>query len=86
MVAVVVPSGSYSLIYSLTYLDYAVNLCGARIQHCANTYSTKDTHYVTKETQTTDVTSCPAGVMHKHSQGQVTARDLGGVDDSTARD
>ena len=65
MVAVMVPSWKYSLIYGLMCLDYAVNLCGATIWHCTNTYITKDTHYITEETQTTDVASCPAGVMHK---------------------
>ena len=55
----------YSLIYDLTCLDYAANLCGATIRHCANAYGSKDAHYVTKETQTTDVTSCPVGATHK---------------------
>ena len=86
MAAVVVPSWSYSLIYDLMCLDYVANLCSATIWHCANAYGTKDAHYITKETQTTDVTSCPAGVTYKHSQGKVTARDLGSVDDSRARD
>ena len=67
-------------------LDYATNLCSTTIRLCANAYCTKDAHYITKETQTTDVTSCPAGATHKCSQGKVTARDLGGVDDSRARD
>ena len=67
-------------------LDYTANLCSATIWCCKNVYSTKGAHYVTKETQTTDVTSCPVGAMHWHSQGKVTARDLGGVDDLRARD
>ena len=67
-------------------LDYVANLCGATIWLCANAYCTKDTHYITKETQTTDVTSCPAGATRKCSQGKVTARDLGSVDNLRARD
>ena len=86
MAVVVVPSQRYSLIYSLTHFDYAANLCGAMIRHCANAYGTKDAHYITKGTQTTNVTSCPAGTMHICSQGKVTARDLGSVDDSRAGD
>ena len=78
--AVVVPSWSYSLIYGLTRLDYVVNLCGATIRCCTNAYGTEEAHYVTKGTQTTDVTSCLVGAMHKRSQGKVTARDLGSVD------
>ena len=76
-----VPSLKYSLIYSLTRLHYAANLCGATIRHCTNAYGTKDTHYVTKGTQTTHIMSCLVGATHKHSQGKVTARDLSSVDD-----
>ena len=58
--------GSTLLTYGITLicLSYAANLCGAMIRHCAKAYSTKDAHYVTKGTQTTDLTSCPVGVMH----------------------
>ena len=64
--AVVVLSQKYSLTYDLTLtcLSYAANLCGTTIGHCANAYGTKDAHYVTKGTQTTDLTSCPVGVTH----------------------
>ena len=64
--AVVVLSQKYSLTYGLTLtrLSYAANLYGTTIQHCANAYSTKDAHYITEGTQTTDITSCPAGAMH----------------------
>ena len=53
MAAVVVLSQSYSLIYSLMLLGYAVNLSGAMIGRCTNAYGTKDAHCVTKGTQTT---------------------------------
>ena len=64
--AVVVLSWKYSLTYSLTLtrLSDAANLCGATIRCCTNAYGNKDAHYVTKETQTTDITSCPAGATH----------------------
>ena len=40
------------------------NLYVAMIRHCVNAYGTKDAHCVTKETQTTDFTSCLVGVTH----------------------
>ena len=79
-------SWSYSLIHGLMQLDYAANLCSAMIRCCTNIYGTKGTHYVTKETQTTDVTSCLVGAMHGSSQGKVTARNLGSAGDLRGRD
>ena len=63
---VVVLSQKYSLTYGLTLtcLSYAAILCGTTIWCCTNTYGTKDAHYVTEGTQTTDLTSCLAGTMH----------------------